>query len=279
MKLKDIHIRDPFILPYDGTYYMYGKIEDGTENFCVYKSNDLTEWSSPKIVFTSSENFWADKDFWAPEVHIYNSRFYMFASFKADGYCRGTQILTCNSPDGIFVPITEYPVTPHDWECLDGTLYIDNNSRPHIVFCHEWQQIGDGTVCEMELSTDLTKAVGKPRVLWKASDYKDVVNVIPNKKSYVTDGPFFYKLDNDQLICVWSSFNKNGYAELVSRSNNGDISGGWTVNKRPLFARRGGHGMIFNTFEGQTMFIMHSPNDTPLERAVIYELNSELNFE
>ena len=24
MKLKDIHIRDPFILPFDGKYYLYG---------------------------------------------------------------------------------------------------------------------------------------------------------------------------------------------------------------------------------------------------------------
>lgn len=31
--------------------------------------------------------------------------------------------------------------------------------------------------------------------------------------------------------------------------------------------------MIFNTFEGKTMFVMHAPNESPFERAVICELN------
>ena len=273
MELKDINIRDPFILPYDGTYYMYGKGVDGTQNFCVYKSKDLVEWSLPETVFLPSENFWADRDFWAPEVHIYNKKFYMFASFKANGYCRGTQILVCDTPDGLFAPITEYPVTPRDWDCLDGTLYVDINNRPHIVFCHEWAQIGDGTTCEMELSEDLTKAVSEPRVLWRASDYEDVANAFPDKKSYVTDGPFLYRVSKGQLICIWSSFNKNGYTELVSVSGNGDIDGNWTVKKTPLFSEQGGHGMIFNAFEGKTMFVMHAPNESPFERAVICELN------
>ena len=36
---------------------------------------------------------------------------------------------------------------------------------------------------------------------------------------------------------------------------------------------RGGQSMIFNTFEGKTMFVMHATNESPLERAVIRELN------
>lgn len=31
--------------------------------------------------------------------------------------------------------------------------------------------------------------------------------------------------------------------------------------------------MIFNAFEGKTMFVMHAPNESPFERAVICELN------
>lgn len=275
MELKNINIRDPFILPYNGTYYMYSRKCEGTESFCVYKSKDLVEWSLPKTVFLPSENFWSDMDFWAPEVHIYNNKFYMFASFKAKGHCRGTQILVCDTPDGMYAPITEYPVTPRDWDCLDGTLYVDKNNRPHIVFCHEWAQLGDGTICEIELSADLTKAVSKPRVLWKASDYKNVANAFSDKKSYVTDGPFLYRLSNEQLVCIWSSFNKNGYTELVSISSNGDIDGNWTVKNTPLCSIPGGHGMIFNTFDGKTMFVMHAPNESPLERAVMCELNLE----
>lgn len=46
----------------------------------------------------------------------------MFASFKNEDRHRGTQILVSDTPDGKFKPLTDYPVTPEDWECLDGTV-------------------------------------------------------------------------------------------------------------------------------------------------------------
>lgn len=41
----------------------------------------------------------------------------------------------------------------------------------------------------------------------------------------------------------------------------------------PSMALAVGQSMIFNTFEGKTMFVMHAPNESPLERAVIRKLN------
>ena len=270
MNIKDICIRDPYILPYKSMYYMYGKTSH--TSFCVYKSCDLREWSVPKKVFEKTKDFWADRDFWAPEVHEYNGKFYMFASFKSSRRHRATHILVSDCPDGQFEPLTDDPVTPKDWECLDGTLYIDKKGKPHIVFCHEWTQVGDGTICSMELSEDLKTAVSEPKLLWKASDYSETVDVIATQNSKVTDGPFLYRLKNGKLICIWSTFTENGYSEIVSRSDNDDISGRWVADKIPLSARHGGHGMIFKTFDGKMMFVMHCPNDSPLERAVIYRL-------
>lgn len=275
MKLQDIYIRDPYVLAYDGVYYMYGKTKVDELNFYVYTSKNLTEWSTPKKVFTPPADFWADRDFWAPEVHIYNGKFYMLASFKSENHCRGTQILVSDKPDGEFELLTDKPITPQAWECLDGTLYVDKKGKPHMIFCHEWTQIGDGTVCEIELSKDLKTSVTQPRVLWHASDKHGVINAVENIESKVTDGPFLYRTGNGDLICIWSSFNKNGYAELISRSDNGDIDGNWSIDETPLFEKNGGHGMIFETFEGKHMFVMHSPNENPNERAVMYRLSDD----
>ena len=271
MKLKDIYIRDPYILLWDDVYYMYGKEYLEQKGFVVYTSNDLIEWSQPKQVFSPDENFWADREFWAPEVHEYNGKFYMFASFKAENRCRATQILVSDAPDQQFVPLTDNPITPPEWECLDGTLYVDKKGKPHIVFCHEWKQIGDGTMCEMELSEDLKSAKSQPRVIWKASDHKEVVDAIKGKESKVTDGPYLYRCKNGELICIWSSFNKNGYMEVVSRSDNGDIDGNWSIDSNPIIDGDGGHGMIFKSKDDETIFVMHSPNTEGLERARLYK--------
>ena len=67
MQLHDIYIRDPFILPHNGVYYLYGKEKLHDRRFVVYESNDLIEWSEPKVVFEPPSDFWATKDFWAPE--------------------------------------------------------------------------------------------------------------------------------------------------------------------------------------------------------------------
>ena len=57
MKREDINIRDPFILPYEGKYYLYGSRgsevwEDNATGLDVYVSDDLENWSEPKEIFT-----------------------------------------------------------------------------------------------------------------------------------------------------------------------------------------------------------------------------------
>ena len=281
MKLDEINMRDPFILPYEGKYYLYGTrvgISDANlrygkqEGFDVYTSLDLNEWTGPESIFEKNPNFWGTMDFWAPEVHIFKGKIYMFASFKAEGMHRATHILTADRPNGRFTPLTEKPITPVEWECLDGTFYEDKKGRPHIVFCHEWTQIGDGTVCEMQLTEDLQGAVNKPRVLWHASDYKKAVSVKKDEKAFVTDGPYLFRNSEKDLCCIWSSYDKKGYTELMSISDNQEIDGKWNVCESPLFSGDGGHGMIFTDFTGRLWFVMHKPNIPSLERPVLLKI-------
>ena len=72
----------------------------------------------------------------------------MFVSFKNETECRGTQILKANSPFGPFELHSDGPVTPRDWECLDGTLWVEDGT-PYMIFCHEWAQIVDGEMCAL----------------------------------------------------------------------------------------------------------------------------------
>ncbi len=273
MRFEDINIRDPFILPDNGKYYMYGTRGNeawGTgTGLDVYVSDDLENWSDPKEVFTPPADFWADKNFWAPEVHKYNGEFYMFAAFKNDDKCRGTQILKSSSPEGPFLVHSEGPVTPDTWECLDGTLYIENG-EPYMIFCHEWLQVDDGEMCVVKLSPDLKKAVSEPVILFKASEPVWSDGYMPGK--YVTDGPFMYRTQNGRLVMIWSSFHNGKYCEALSYSDNGSVYGKWIHDTRLLFEKDGGHGMIFRTYDGKLNFVQHMPNDTLMERPKLYGL-------
>ncbi len=286
MYLSDIHLRDPFILPYEGTYYLYGT--RGSASFGpgsgldVYTSTDLVHWSEPQECFTIAAGFWADRDLWAPEVHVYHGHFYMLVSLKAEGVCRGTQILRAEDPRGPFLPISEGPVTPRDWECLDGTLYLDASGQPYIVFCHEWCQIQDGAMCYAPLSDDLTHMTAAPRDMFHASEpaWSTVPGwAAPGAGTYVTDGPFPYRTAEGRLLLLWSSFSQGKYLEAQALSESGTLAGPWRHDTPLLSAEHGGHGMIFSGFDGRQYFVMHRPNSPAgLERPTICPVEEKDGF-
>lgn len=280
MKLSDINIRDPFVLVHDGKYYLYGTrgatCWGPAYGFDVYVSDDMETWSEPICIFHNDGSFWADQNYWAPEVHFYKGRFYMFASFKKEGICRGTAILVSNSPTGPFVPHSKGCITPADWECLDGTFYLSKTGTPYMVFCHEWVQVGDGQVCAVELAPDLSAPVGEPKLLFHASDAEwcQVKHHSSGVSGCVTDGPFLWRTENGTLLCLWASFSESGYTEALAVSDNGEIDGKFTQID-PLFADDGGHGMVFRALDGQLYLTLHTPNDHLKERPVFHPIREE----
>lgn len=275
MKTNEINIRDPFVLTYEGKYYMYGTRVGIQTGFDVYVSEDLEHWSRPKAIFEYYDGFWGQKEFWAPEVHLYKEKFYLFATFRKEGTCRGTAILVSEHPEGPFVEHSDGVVTPADWECLDGTFYVSPEEKPYMVFCHEWLQIGDGTVCAIELSKDLKCSIGEPRVLWRASDVSWVINLPGEHEiNYVTDGPYLLQVEGE-LIALWSSYGKNGYTEAIVRSNDNTITGEWVPDEGLLYDGDGGHGMVFETFEGELIFVYHTPNAHFEERPVFKRITKK----
>ena len=267
MKLKEINIRDPYVLTLDGQYYLYGTrgatCWGEADGFDVYTSSDLQDWDGPYECFHNDGTFWADRNYWAPEVHLYKGRLYMLASFKREGVCRGTAVLTADSPMGPFRPHSDGRVTPPDWECLDGTLYVSPAGKPYLVFAHEWVQTVDGEICALPLSDDLSRADGEPKLLFRASDAKWACLVHHRSSGidgYVTDGPSVWRTPDGTLMILWASFSDEGYTEGVAVSDNGDVTGNFR-QAEPLFRRDGGHGMIFRDLTGQLYLTLHTPNE------------------
>ena len=271
IRTDQINIRDPFVLAQDGIYYLYGTrgatCWGPADGFDVYAGRDLIHWEGPTVCFRNDGSFWADRNYWAPEVHPWRGEYYLFASFKSERRRRGTAILRAASPLGPFSPWSEGPVTPADWECLDGTFYVSPDGTPYMVFCHEWVQAGDGEILAMRLTEDLKAPAGEPFLLFRASEapWSREIRHSSGKTGFVTDGPFLWRGKDGQLLCLWSGFSDRGYTQGVAVSDNGDIDGRFT-QRAPLFRENGGHGMLFRTAEGDTRLALHSPNTHLMER-------------
>lgn len=280
--VRDVHISDPCILadPVSQKYYTYVHFADQERfpelavpgsHFFVLESKDLINWSRPMICFTKDDDFWADLDYWAPEGHYYNGKYYIISSFRAKGKYRRCQCLVADSPKGPFKPVAPDPVTPEGWHCLDGTLYIDKKNKPWMVFCHEWLQVLNGQIAAVPLSDDLGTAIGDPIILCRAFDAPWAGS--DAKPSWVTDGPWMHRLKSGKLIMLWSNFTpQGGYTIGYARSLRGDVQGPWVQEKFPLYMMDGGHGMLFRTFGGQLMMSLHCPNDHPKKRIFLFEM-------
>lgn len=293
-KIEDIRIRDPFIFADEKsrTYYMYAQFSNrldynitegnGVE---VYQSKDLENWDNPITVFKAPNNFWAQGQFWAPEVHLYKNKYYMFVTLSGEitdsiNYGRmplkqrATQIFYSDKPTGPFIAFNNEPHTPTNWMSLDGTIWSENE-KPYMIFCHEWIQIEDGTIELVQLADDLSKSISKPVTLFKATNapwVKSLKEAGGEWHGYITDGPFIYKTKTGKLLLIWSSFGEEKYAIGIAESTTGKIEGPWIQQPNLLFKSNGGHGMIFKTFEGKLMLALHQPNTNTKERAYFFEL-------
>lgn len=267
--------RDPFIMPLDGRYYLYKK---GNGVISCLVSEDLEHWSEPVTVFAPPADFHGTNNlFWAPECHYYKGKFYIFTSVYSS-LCnhRTISVYRSDDPLGPFVDIAGGAITPHDWDAIDGTLYIDKCGQPWMVFVHEWTSMPDknGGMAAARLSDDLTHLVSEPIELFRA---KDAVWAT----SGVTDGPYMLRTDNG-LYMIWSNLCKEGYCVGLARSDNGEITGRFIQTDAPIYMRGlkegfdtdGGHAMIFVDHDGKPRITMHGPNrpDKQVEHVLIFDI-------
>ncbi len=265
IRTKELLIRDPFVLVCEGKYYMYGTGLASGRGYGVVVSEDLRRWSRPKNVFTAADDFDGVGCFWAPECHYYEDAYYLFATYlsQASGK-RGVAIFRSKKPDGPFEMITDGHVTPKETDCIDGTLYVDDDGQPWIVYVNEWTSSPDGIgeMAAAKLSRDLTAMVSEPVVLFRANGHRWT-------DSNVTDGPYVYKSESGALLMLWSNLAKTGgYAVGCARSADGRIDGIWVQQPEAVYKsdnlnqRDGGHGMLFRDSDGNLMMAIHSPNSS-----------------
>ncbi len=276
MKLSQIVIRDPFVLAdKNGKYYMYASSPSNLgRGFCAYESTNLVDWSEPFVVF-DAKDFWAKDNFWAPEVHFYKGKYYLFGTFGTNNVRRTSQILVADNPKGPFKVHSE-ALAPLDWFALDATLYVENDV-PYAIFSHEWVQVADGEACFVKLKDDLSALEGSPCVMFKASQSGWSVSPEWNTTGhpvYIVDAPFVYNIDGVQFMLwsSWSSVKQDAYSVgVVYPLGDNMLCGKYKHQLLKLPHNDSGHAMIFKDFDGNYRICYHEDNSqNGKEHAAIY---------
>lgn len=124
-------IGDPFIMRFNGTYYLYCSTLNSEIGVRAYKSTDLVNWSlctgeGLQEGYVSEET--VTMSAYAPEVYYFNGKFYMYTS--PDG--AGHYILTSDSPEGPFVRATD-----NFGLSIDGSVLIDNDEQMYFTYASD----------------------------------------------------------------------------------------------------------------------------------------------
>jgi hypothetical protein len=89
---------------------------------------------------------------------------------------RGIQVRVSDVDTGPYVPWSDGPVTPRDVPCLDGTMFVDTDGAPWLVYSRGAEGvpggppgIPDGEMYAHCLSDDLKSPAGLPILLFSVS--------------------------------------------------------------------------------------------------------------
>ena len=119
----------------------------------------------------------------------------------------------------------------------------------------------DGTIEAVPLKADLSAHTGAPFLLFKASEAPWVAGQAKKPgevPTYVTDGPCFYRTKKGKLLMRWSSYRDGLYVETLAYSTSGKLRGPWKQGE-VLVGNDSGHGMLFESFDGKLMMVLHQP--------------------
>lgn len=115
-------IGDPFIMRFNGKYYLYPSTQDGHPGVKVFESDDLINWIDRGFAVPTTEE--SSRGAYAPEVIYYQGYFYLTQSKGGSGH----YIYKANNPLGPFERITG-----NLGRGIDGAFHINDDGRLYLL--------------------------------------------------------------------------------------------------------------------------------------------------
>lgn len=184
----DVAFGDPFILnDGEGRYFMYGTGGGAKDGFAAYSSENLVDWKFEGQVYQgNTEESWASKFFWAPEVYKIEGNYYMF--FSAQWKVNPTNeeenfmigVAVSDSPTGPFTEMYDKPIFDPGYPIIDANVYWEDGKyylyysracykHPVESEVADWakekgwyDEIEESWVYGVELKPDFSGVIGEP---------------------------------------------------------------------------------------------------------------------
>lgn len=185
-------IGDPYILKFNGNYYLYCSTRDSETGIKCWSSPDLMTWKYGGLCATES----ITKGAYAPEVIYWNGKFYMYTSPAGNGH----YVLSSDSPTGPFKA-----VTGNLGKSIDGSVFIDDDAKMYFYHADFNGILGSAMSSTISIGAD--------------------VNLNARMGNNWTEGPCVFKRnDNYYMIYTGNHVISKGYRIDYASNKTGPIS-------------------------------------------------------
>ena len=250
---------DPFIHLENGIYYLYFSSGD-TVGLTVYTSTNLKDWLPDQgrdkfgRAYVNGNGFGSNR-FWAPEMHKYKGKYYLFHSAEEK-----VTVDVGDSPLGPFRNPEKKPFFPEG--NIDNSFFLDDDGTPYMLYAHFYAG-NEVWICELE--KDLLHA--KPetqRKLIRAEEDWEMNRTDPRFSQWsIAEGPCLIKKDGIYWL-TYSSHHviDDNYNVCLATATN--VKGPYVKQgKGPILAPKGkyqctGHHSLFKDKSGNWKIVFHS---------------------
>lgn len=140
--ITSIYTADPAPMVYEDTLYLYTTHdEDELINdfytmfdWRCYSTKDMVNWTDHGKIFSLDDITWADDRAWAPQCIERNGKFFLYCPVhKIDGGM-AISVGVSDSPTGPFKDLGYPLIDEGDWNDIDPTVFIDDDSQAYLYF-------------------------------------------------------------------------------------------------------------------------------------------------
>lgn len=261
----DVPMADPYVLFYEGTYYLYGTYDPSPDKgFLVWVSKDLIHWIKKGYAFKKTVDTWSQCHFWGPEVIYIKGEFYMYfnASPNKNKKDWPPNVRLCigksKSPLGPFVEIKTpfYSPKPPD-EAIDQNVFIDEDNQAYLYFTRV--TLGRNEIQVVKLKDNMVEFDGEPIQCVRPTEPWESY---PWGNHVVTEGAYVLKHKEYYYLLYTANHFKDvnysmGYA--VSKTPLGPWS---KFERNPILKKTNdihgtGNGMIIPSPDGLEYFLVY----------------------
>ena len=268
--MDDMEMSNPFIRyeREDDCYYMVG---DGGY---MWVSSNLRSWVGPYDVLCQDTASWigAEPVITSPEIHKFGGKYYYMATFERPDVMvpdvegrpfarRSCVALVADDIRGPYRTIDRGSSLLVESEmAAHPTFGVDHLGASYMIYTHQGEQNGDGTVQIVRFSDDLGRRVGEAYIMFSADENQWSGSVVDGERRFspVMEAPFLFITDEKEMGILFTSYIGGEKAIGAAYTQTGEYgyNGPWTVEQQPLLTGGVGSASIFTDYDGTKVLVV-----------------------